>query len=234
MPPSCRRRSSSSGRPAAAPTFRFARSLKVHPRISFSKPKETHFFIRCDAALDDDELRRAYLGTVPSGRSGASSGDRRRFGVIPLQSSGDRVGAALRPARPGSWFWYATLWTWCQLLPRPHGLHARRRRRRLRCGLVAAGATRCGRRHAQALPGYLAFCSTARSAGSGSMSSACSRTSPVVSAAWWSLVRRLHQIAREPSFAACSTSSGSRLRTKSRCGSRRRTAASSRRGCSGS
>ena len=43
-------------------TTSLCNALKVHPRISLSKPKETHFFIRCDAALDDDELRRAYLG----------------------------------------------------------------------------------------------------------------------------------------------------------------------------
>lgn len=43
-------------------TTSLCKALKVHPRISFSKPKETHFLIRCDPALDGDELRRAYLG----------------------------------------------------------------------------------------------------------------------------------------------------------------------------
>jgi Sulfotransferase domain len=42
-------------------TTSLSKALKLHPKISFSKPKETHFFVRCNPALDDHELRSAYL-----------------------------------------------------------------------------------------------------------------------------------------------------------------------------
>jgi hypothetical protein len=43
-------------------TTALSRALKDHAQISFSKPKETHFFLVAPAAMSDDELRATYLG----------------------------------------------------------------------------------------------------------------------------------------------------------------------------
>lgn len=42
-------------------TTALSRALKDHAQISFSKPKETHFFLVAPAAMPDDELRATYL-----------------------------------------------------------------------------------------------------------------------------------------------------------------------------
>ena len=133
-------------------TTSLCKSLKVHPRISFSKPKETHFFIRCDPALDDDELRRTYLrqyhqdvaachqaigdGSVSYLYSPRAIELALRFDPrARVRGSGTQpCGHGLTPTTPA--------WSTRSTKTSPTSLR-----------LVPAGATRCGRRHAQALPG---------------------------------------------------------------------------------
>ena len=42
-------------------TTSLSKALKSHPRISFSKPKETHFFLLADPDLSESEQRERYL-----------------------------------------------------------------------------------------------------------------------------------------------------------------------------
>jgi hypothetical protein len=43
-------------------TTALSRAFKGHPAISFSKPKETHFFLLAPPKMADEELRATYLG----------------------------------------------------------------------------------------------------------------------------------------------------------------------------